>query len=128
MPGIPQEHIEEIWSLVVPLFEAAKSEEPFKAEDYKQDCLRGKYVLWMGRNGQVAVMLEVSDYHNGKQCDIVALVGSELPSWIDELKEIEAWATRVGCSRMKLTGRPGWKKVLEDYTLKEIIMVKSLCQ
>jgi len=127
MPGIPQEHIEEIWPLALPLFEAAKSDEPFKSEDYKQDCLNGRSVLWMGRNGLVAVMLEVSDYHKGKQCDIVALVGSELPSWIAELKEIEAWATRTGCNRMKLTGRPGWKKVLGDYTLTEIIMVKSLC-
>ncbi len=127
MPGIPQENIEEIWPLAVPLFEAAKSDEPFSAEDFKQKCIDGRYVLWMGRNGKVAVMLEVSDYHNGKQCDIVALVGDGLPAWIDELAEIEGWASRIGCDRMILTGRPGWQKVLEDYKIKEIIMVKPLC-
>ena len=126
MPGIPVENIEELWPLAAPLFDGIKSDEPFDPEEYKAQCLNGDFILWMGRNGKVAVMLEVSDYHNGKQCDIVMLVGQDLPGWIDELAEIEGWASRVGCNRMVLTGRPGWKKILTDYHIKEVIMVKSL--
>lgn len=124
MPGIPIENIETIWPMVSRYFD--KQELDYGKEDYKKKCLSGEFVLWVGRNGKVAVILEVSDYHKGKECDIVALGGEGIKSWIQELDEIEGWAKRSGCNRMILTGRKAWLRVLKDYELKSIKMVKRL--
>lgn len=126
MPGIPVDKIEELWPIVSPHFEGTRRSTPIKVEELKQQCLDGKFILWVVRNGKATVILEVSDYHNGKECDIVMLAGDDMPTWIDELSEIEAWASRIGCNKMTLTGRQGWVKILKDYSIKEVIMVKSL--
>ena len=54
------------------------------------------------------------------------LGGDGIDDWLKELKEIEGWASRVGCNRMILTGRAGWKKKLTDYKVKTVTMVKEL--
>lgn len=127
MPGIPKEHIEELWPTIEDLLVKAieKSEYSFTIEDVKIDCLSGEYILWIARNGLCAVVLAVSDYHRGKQCDIVMIGGNKIDSWLNELVEIEDWAKRVGCDRMILTGRQGWIRKLPDYEVKTITMVKT---
>lgn len=124
MPGIPIENIETIWPMVSHYLD--KQDADYGKEDFKGKCLRGDYILWVGRNGKVAVILEVSDYHKGKECDIVVLAGEGINDWINELSEIEEWAKRSGCNRMILTGRQGWVKVLKDYKVKTLTMVKRL--
>jgi len=124
MPGIPVENIETIWPMVSHYLD--EQELDYGEEDYKNKCLNGDYVLWVGRNGKVVVILEVSDYHKGKECDIVALGGEDIKTWIQELDEIEQWAKRSGCNRMILTGRKAWLRVLKEYRLKSIKMVKTL--
>lgn len=128
MPGVPLESLELIWPMAAKYFEEAAKEidDSFSIDFYKKNCLSGKYILWMGRNSKVAVILEVSEYPKGQECDIVMLAGEEIGSWIDELKEIEGWAKRAGCNRMVLTGRQGWVKVLKDYKIKTVTMVKKL--
>lgn len=127
MPGIPIENIETVWPMAVCHFKKFEDlDDRFEIEDYKQRCLSGEFVLWMGRNSKVAVILEVSDYHKGKECDIVTLAGDNIDSWIDELSEIEGWAKRIGCDRMILNGRKAWLRVLKEYELKSIKMVKRL--
>lgn len=129
MPGIPVENIELLWPMAEPLLKKAidKDEGGWEIEDVKISCDIGEYILWIVRNGKAAVILEVSEYHNGKQCDIVMIGGDVMDEWIGELEEIEGWAKRVGCDRMILTGRLGWQKILTEYTTKTVTMVKELC-
>ena len=90
MPGIPIENLETIWPMAAEHFKGKQDKDyEFNLNDYKNKCLSGEFVLWMGRNGKVAVILEVSDYHKGKECDIVTLAGDGIDSWIDELSEID---------------------------------------
>ena len=128
MPGVPVENLEQLWPMAEPLLNKAieKAEGGWEIEDVKISCDIGEYILWIVRNGKAAVILEVSEYHNGKQCDIVMIGGDIMNEWIDELDEIEGWAKRVGCNRMILTGRIGWQKMLKDYTTKTVTMVKAL--
>lgn len=128
MPGIPVESLKELWPMARPYLEKAikKGEYGYDIEDIKISCEIGEYILWIVRNGNAAIILEVSDYPFGKQCDIVMLGGDKMDGWLDELAEIEGWASRVGCNRMTLTGREGWKKKLTDYKVKTVTMVKEL--
>lgn len=128
MPGVPVENLEQLWPMAEPLLEKAieKGEGGWDIIDVKIDCEIGHYILWIVRSGKAAIILEVSEYHNGKQCDIVMIGGDVMDEWIGELEEIEGWAKRVGCDRMILTGRLGWQKILKEYTAKTVTMVKTL--
>jgi hypothetical protein len=128
MPGIPIEHIERVWPIAEAHFKNAAhtADGPFDIEELKQDCLKGVYILWIGRNSKVSVILGVSDYHNGKECDIRMLAGEEINTWISELKEIESFAKRAGCNRMTITGRKAWERTLKEYKLVTVNMVKAL--
>lgn len=128
MPGVPIENLEELWPMAWPYLEKAIEQggNEYHIEDVKISCEIGEYILWIVRNGKAAIILEVSDYPLGKQCDIVMLGGDGINDWLKELEEIEGWASRVGCKRMILTGRAGWKKKLTDYKVKTVTMVKEL--
>ena len=52
--------------------------------------------------------------------------GDGFKSWFAELADIEDWIKRIGCKRITLTGRKGWLRVLPDYELQTITMVKTL--
>jgi len=128
VPGIPPESLDDVWLMIEPYLLRAmeKGEYGYDIEDVKISCQIGEYILWIVRNGKAAIILEVSDYLFGKQCDIVMLGGDGIDDWLKELQEIEGWASRVGCNRMILTGRQGWKKKLADYKVKTVTMVKEL--
>ena len=46
--------------------------------------------------------------------------------WLPLLGEIEAYAKREGCARVRIFGRKGWLRVLAGYEHKHIIMDKDL--
>lgn len=122
MPGIPKENVEKLWHIA----EKYLDDGNFDLDKCKKAVLKGDYRLWIGKNGKVAVILEVLEYPKGKKCDIVMLAGEDIKTWIKELDEIEAWASMNGCNRMTLTGRQGWVKMLKDYRVKTVTMVKML--
>lgn len=126
MTGIPKEYVEEVWVLAKPHLEKAIPYSGYTLDIncLKKDCLSGDLILWMDQNCKAALVLRVSDYHKGKQCDIVILGGSDMKDWLHELKDIEDWADRIGCDRVILTGRKGWQKVLTGYKIDTITMVK----
>jgi len=128
MPGVPLDKFELVWPIAAKYFEKAAEtiDDSFSLEFYRESCLSGKYLLWMSRDSKVAVILEVSEYPKGQECDIVMLAGSGIENWFKELEEIESWAKRCGCNRMVLTGRQEWVRVLKNYEVKTVTMVKRL--
>lgn len=128
MPGVPLDKFGLVWPIAAKYFEEAAEEieDSFSLEFYRDSCLSGKYLLWVSRDSKAAAILEVSEYPKGQECDIVMLAGTGITEWIEELDEIEAWAKRTGCNRMVLTGREEWVRVLKNYDVKTVTMVKEL--
>lgn len=54
----------------------------------------------------------------GTSADIRAVVELLLP-------RIEAWAEEIGCARMRVIGRKGWKRILRDYRQPGVVMEKE---
>ncbi len=128
MPGIPTENLNDLWPLAKPYLKQAiaRSEGRYNLQEILYGCQLGEYILWIVRSGKAAVILEISEHTNGKQCEIIMIGGEHMNTWIVELEEIEGWAQRVGCDRMILTGRMGWQKMLPGYKPKTVTMVKEL--
>lgn len=80
--------------------------------------------FWAGR--KAALVTEVQTWPSAKVL-LLWLAGGDL----EELKDVirpkaEAWGREQGCGRVMIVGRPGWAKVLPDYTVQAVVCGKEL--
>lgn len=114
---IPRDKILDVWPLAVKYLPKALdvSDNKFTLEGIKKDCLAGDYLLWITQNTKAVAIIQVSEYHSRKECDIVILGGENIKSWISETALVEDFAKKIGCERMLIHGRKGWGKIHKDY-------------
>jgi len=127
---VDPKRIHEIWPHVGHLLKAACRRTELNAfADIEVDILSGRSLLWLAWNGRAieaaaATILINSD--TAKVCVITVCGGRGMRRWLPLLSEIEAYAKREGCARMRFFGRKGWLRVLDGYEHKHIIMDKDL--
>lgn len=128
MPGVPIEHIDDVWDLAEPMLKKASDRIPgvYSMDDLRQKCLDGTYLLWFAKNAKCALIIKVSQYHLHKGCAIVLVGGTDMDSWIEEMSEIEEYARSQGCKEMIISGREGWKRIFKDYELESVTLKKEL--
>jgi hypothetical protein len=79
-------------------------------EDVVQSISKGMMQLWPAPRG--CMVTEIVIYPRKKVLNIF-LAGGELDQLLDMNSDMNAWAKEQGCTGGSLTGRVGWKKVLE---------------
>ena len=127
---VDPERVHQIWPHVRDLLKAACRRTNLNAfADIEADIRSGRSLLWLAWNGRAieaaaATILINSD--TGRVCIITVCGGREMNRWLPLLAEIEAYARREGCTRVRIFGRKGWLRVLDDYEQKHIIMDKDL--
>jgi hypothetical protein len=127
---VDPKRVHEIWPHVRHLLKAACHRTELNAfADIEADILSGRSLLWLAWNGRAieaaaATILINSD--SAKVCVITVCGGRGMRRWLPLLGEIEAYAKREGCARVRIFGRKGWLRVLDGYTQKHIIMDKDL--
>jgi hypothetical protein len=120
----------EVWPHVSALLKAACYRTGLNAfADIEADILSGRSLLWLAWNGRrvesaAATILINSEI--GKVCIITACGGSDMKRWLPLIGEIETYARREGCQRVRIYGRKGWLHVLHGFEEKHIIMDKEL--
>ena len=122
--------VHEIWPRVSPLLKAACYRTQLNAfADIEADILSGRSLLWLAWNGRTVESAAATVLINseiGKVCIITACGGSDMKRWLSLIGEIEAYAKREGCKRVRIYGRKGWLHVLDGYEEKHIIMDKEI--
>ena len=79
-------------------------------EDVVKSIAEGRMQLWAAPRG--CMVTEIVIYPRKKVFNIF-LAGGELDQLKDMHDAMNAWAVEQGCTGGSLTGRVGWKKVLE---------------
>jgi hypothetical protein len=127
---VDPKRVHEIWSHVSPLLKAACKRTGLNAfVDIEADILAGRSLLWMAWNGRTVEAAAATILINseiGKVCIITVCGGSDMKRWLPLIDQIETYAGREGCARVRIYGRKGWSRVLEGYEEKHIIMDKEL--
>jgi hypothetical protein len=122
--------VREVWPHVAPLLKTACLRTGLNAlDDIKADILSGRSLLWLAWNGHVieaAAATVLINSEIGKICVITVCGGSGMRRWLPLLDQVEAYAGREGCTRVRIYGRKGWLRVLDGYVEKHIIMDKEL--
>ena len=98
-------------------------------EDIEADILAGRSLLWVAWNGRAiesAAATILINSEAGKVCIITVCGGSDMKRWLPLIGQIESYARREGCARVRIYGRKGWLRVLDGYEQEHIIMDKEL--
>lgn len=106
------------------------------AGQLREDLRLAKKQLWgVQHDGTVRAILitRIAEQPRGDTCEIYATAGAgeaDLP-FNDQnvsmvLVEIERWARAIGCARIRIEGRKGWKRILNDYAEKGVILEKEI--
>ena len=119
-----------LWPHVASLLKAACRRTGLNAfEDIEADVLSGRSLLWLAWSGcavEAAAATVLINSEIGKVCIITVCGGSGRRRWLPLLDQIEAYAKREGCARVRIYGRRGWLRVLDGYAQKHVIMDKEL--
>ena len=93
-------------------------------KDIVDGVLCGTMQLWEGEKG--CAITEIVVYPNKKVLHVF-LAGGELEQITDMEGDAVKWAKAQGCEGMSLSGRFGWKKILNEYGWKpqQLVLTKE---
>ena len=120
-----------LWAHVKPLIDSAaiRSGGRFMADDYFDAIFSQKQQLWLAWGGDeiVAVCItEIINYPKKRVLNIPVLAGHQIERWVGFLRHIEAWAKSEGCRKIEMSGRKGWRKILDDWLETGVILEKDI--
>ena len=99
----------------------------------RKELSNGDAQLWVIHSAsgiKAAGITRISIVPAGRRvCFCVALGGEDLPSWVEALdREASKFAKDYHCNSIRVTGRPGWKRVMKPLGYKEsfVIVEKAL--
>lgn len=89
------------------------------------------WVIWEGGESNYKILAAfATELHRemggGLVCSMPFATGEHSEKWVHLLEEVETWARRQGCTKMKMSTRPGWARRLGDYKKTHIILEKDL--
>lgn len=118
---IPIENLPEAWSHVVPFIEkmSTLTSGDYGLDDLRAQLLSGNMQLWaaIDDDGRPLAVMITQLFMTPKLtfAHILGLVGEHRDKWIHHLEEIKAWAKANGATRLRISGRKAWAKVLPEF-------------
>ena len=120
---IPRGFADVMWESFKPYLERAMADQPLEVAtlaDLERDVRCGRLTLLQISDGQgtrAICGITVRPHRDGTRVlHIAYLSGDSHEMWIDELHEYLWWFAREErCKWISLTGRPGWRKVIQKF-------------
>ena len=131
--GLRSEYIDSVWEAVWAVLHRAfiHSGGEFTEETVYNGIKAKSMQLWVDVEGDKIVsagVTQISLWPETKVCWILGFT-SDVSDHMSEYHElIERWAKSLGCSEIRMKGRKGWMKRLEDfgYEFRHVEMAKQL--
>lgn len=120
---LPTDLILDCWPAIRPFVLKILERDDVNTEQSYLDALsEGRMQAWVAvADHQVIalMMTEIHTYPRGKVCQMIACVGEQMRDWVDFISEVESWARKEGCVKMRPVARTGWSRVLARYGYRE---------
>lgn len=100
-----------------------------KFSELENDVLSGGALLWVtaGREEiESAIVTQIVGIESGKCCVIVACGGRCVLDNMSLLSVIEEYARREDCRKIRIMGRKGWARALQEYKQTRVVLDKEL--
>ena len=122
-------YVETQWPRVRPMVKRAMSRaDAGDFERTERELFEGLQQLWLAWNGtsiEAIAVTQLTTIGDKKYCVIVACSGSKW-RFLQFLYDLEQFAKDEGCKAMRINGRKGWQRVLDDYKVKHVVFDKEL--
>lgn len=103
---------------------------PWTLQHVKQDLKSASAQLWGLVNERSSVkgivITRLENYHDTRFGLVWIAAGEGVEHSRVMLDEIERWFKSMGCTRVEITGRKGWERVLPGYECKHVVLSKEL--
>lgn len=114
---VPPGNVPDLWAEVRPLLEPAidLTGGRMSARTVFSGLALAQYQLWLLRNETIlaAGVTEFRGYPTGLRTLAVLLIGgNDMRDWVHLWSDVEAWAKRQGCTKIEISGRRGWSRML----------------
>jgi hypothetical protein len=131
---VDPKRVQEIWPTVTLLLRRATVRTGLSAfADIERDVLAGDALLWIAVSGEGSALAidavastRLQQTDAGSVCVITACAGNNMSRWLPLISGIENYARDEGCARVRIFGRKGWLRVLEEYEESYIILDREL--
>lgn len=130
---ITEENFEDYWKPIEPLLRGCceRSNGRFSVETSLEALRKGNWQFWVGIDEKTRVKLfgtsEILIMDTGlKVLNVIFVTGSEMKSWVHLIDEVGLWGKAQGCSIIQALARPGWQKILKDWTLTHVLLERGL--
>jgi hypothetical protein len=123
------ERVADVWLHVAPLLKAAITRTNLdRFSEIERDVLAGRSLVWLAWSDHVeaAATTILTETDVERVCVLTACGGRDMKRWLPLLEIIEAYARAEGCARLRLFGRRGWQRMLENYRVTNIILERNL--
>ena len=97
--------------------------------EVEADLFSRQSLLWVVHDGDgiaSVIITQLSKGENGVVCTIVACGGKSVLHDIRLLAGIEKYARAEGCRAMRIIGRKGWARALDEYKQTCVVLEKEL--
>lgn len=123
--------IEEFWPFARPLIErAVKRTNLSRWVEQERAILRGDQLLWLANDGEkieAAATTHLTKGEDGRPvCTITACGGENMEHWLPLIAGIEKYARNEGCSCVRIFGRKGWCRVLNEYHVEHVVLERQV--
>jgi hypothetical protein len=118
-----------VWPRVAPLLKAAITRTNLdRFDEIERDVLSGRGLLWLAWSDHVeaAATTILTETDAQRVCILTACGGRDMKRWLPLLETIEAYAKAEGCDRLRLFGRRGWQRMLQNYRVSNVILERNL--
>ena len=103
---------------------AALAPHKYPAEYIDAQVRSGNWKCWS--NGKAAILATIKRYPSGfREVEGLAAAG-DAQSILSLIPQAEEWGRQHGCSEASIASRPAWSRLLPDYTVDQIKIVKEL--
>jgi hypothetical protein len=121
--------VAEFWPHVRPLIEAAMRRGDLDAfAPVEAAVLQGRALLWLAWSNKIeaAAITQIAQSEWRKVVEIVACGGRDMSNWLPLIAGIEQYARAEGATAVRIVGRKGWARTLNDYREHRVVLEKEL--
>ncbi len=120
---IPKDEIPYVWTALIPFVDRflEESQGESTAATMLQHLCSGEYQCWVVMDYEeikAVCITKIDTWASYKALHILGLTGGEWISWAKLHHELEIFAKRVGCDRITMWGRKGWKRLFDKSDFK----------
>ena len=128
--AVPPADIELVWPLCSDFIEEGCYYGEVPPDHIYRNCQSGDMQLWLAwsdgkcEGAGVTLLLNCPE---GLVCQLACMSCADFERCRDEIApQWEAWAKGQGCVSMRINGRPGWERLMRDYTKRWVVIDKGL--